>query len=65
MKPARRIGWTLAGAIASAAAFAVVWPHARDAAAVLQAQDDPAQLSDLRVDSALRNNEAVIGQGVA
>lgn len=65
MKPARRIGWTLAGAIASAAAFAVVWPHARDAAAVLQAQDDPAQLSDLRVDSALRNNEAVIGDGIA
>lgn len=65
MKPARRIGWTLAGAIASAAAFAVVWPHARDAAALLLAQDDPAQLSDLRVDSALRNNEAVIGQGVA
>lgn len=65
MKPARRIGWTLAGAIASAAAFAVVWPHARDAAALLLAQDDPAQLSDLRVDSALRNNDAVIGQGVA
>ena len=65
MKPARRIGWTLAGAVASAAVFAVVWPHARDAAALLFAQDDPAQLSDLRVDSALRNNEAVIGQGVA
>lgn len=65
MKPARRIGWTLAGAVASAAVFAVVWPHARDAAALLLAQDDPAQLSDLRVDSALRNNEAVIGQGVA
>ncbi|MDZ4369537.1 MAG: hypothetical protein U0987_21330 [Afipia sp.] len=65
MKPARRIGWTLAGVIASAAAFAVVWPHARDAAAVLQAQDDPAQLSDLRVDSVLRNNEAVIGHGIA
>lgn len=64
MKPARRIGWALAGAIASAAAFAVLWPHARDAAALLQAQDDPAQLSDLRVDSALRNNDAVIGQGV-
>ncbi|TKT72614.1 hypothetical protein YH63_014920 [Afipia massiliensis] len=65
MKPARRIGWTLAGVIASAAAFAVVWSHARDAAALLLAQDDPAQLSDLRVDSALRNNDAVIGQGVA
>lgn len=65
MKPARRIGLTLAGAVASAAVFAVVWPHARDAAALLRAQDDPAQLSDLRVDSALRHNDAVIGQGVA
>lgn len=64
MKSARRIGLTLAGAVASAAVFAVVWPHAREAAALLRAQDDPAQLSDLRVDSALRNNDSVIGQGV-
>jgi hypothetical protein len=64
MKSARRIGLAMAGAVASAAVFAVVWPHAREAAALLRAQDDPAQLSDLRVDSALRNNEAVIGQGV-
>lgn len=65
MKPARRIGLTLAGAVASAVVFAVVWPHARDAAALLRAQDDPAQLSDLRVDSALRHNDAIIGEGVA
>ena len=64
MKSARRIGLTLAGAVASAAVFGVVWPHAREAAALLRAQDDPAQLSDLRVDSALRNNDSVIGQGV-
>lgn len=65
MKPARRIGLTLAGAVASVAVFAVVWPHARDAAALLRAQDDPAQLSDIRVDSALRNNDTVIGRGIA
>jgi hypothetical protein len=64
MKSTRRIGLALAGAVASAAAFAVMWPHARDAAALLLAQDDPAQLSDLQVGSALRNNHAAIGQGL-
>jgi hypothetical protein len=69
MKPTRRIGLTLAGAAASAAVFALVfalaWPHARDAGALLVAQDDPARLSDLRVASVLRNNDAVMAQGVA
>ncbi|CAN5332627.1 hypothetical protein BH10PSE11_BH10PSE11_20550 [soil metagenome] len=65
MKSTRRIGLALAGAVASAAAFAVMWPHARDASALLLAQDDPVQLSDIQVGSALRNNDAAIGQGVA
>lgn len=63
MKTTWRIGLTLAGAAASAVAFAVLWPHARDASALLLAQDDPAQLSDLQVNSALRTNAAAIGQG--
>ena len=42
-----------------AAAFALLWPHARDAGAVLIAQDDPARLSDLRLDSAFRNDPAL------
>jgi hypothetical protein len=65
MKASWHIGMALAAATASAAAFAVLLPHAREAAALLLAQDDPAQLSDLQVGSALRNNDAAISQGVA
>lgn len=36
-----------------AAAFALLMPRAHTAAAILMAQDDPAQLSDIRVESAL------------
>lgn len=63
MKSARRIGLTLAGAVASAAVFAVLWPHARDAGALLLAQDDPVALSDSRINSALRTNSDALGQG--
>lgn len=55
----------LGAATASAAAFALLWPHAREAGALLLVQDDPARLSDIQVGSALRNNDAVITQGVA
>lgn len=54
----------LGAAAASAAVFAVLWPHAREAGALLLAQDDPAQLSDVQVGSALRNNDAAITQSV-
>lgn len=47
-----------------AVAFALLWPHARDAYAVLAAQDDPAELSDLQLSSALRNNADVVGQNI-
>jgi hypothetical protein len=59
-----RIGPALAAVAACAVACALLWPRARDAGAVLAAQDDPAELSDLRLDSALRNNQAVIAQNV-
>jgi hypothetical protein len=65
MKTSWRIGLALAAAAASAGTFAMLWPHARDAGALLLAQDNPAQLSDIQLGSALRNNEAVIGQGVS
>ncbi|WP_298257806.1 hypothetical protein [Bradyrhizobium sp.] len=59
----RRIRWALVAITASGAALAVVWPHAREAGAMLVAQDDPAQLSDIQVDSALRNSgDIVAGQ---
>ena len=55
-----RIGWLLAVMAVSGAASALLWPNARDAGAVLAAQDDPAQLSDLLLNSALRSNQIVI-----
>ena len=47
------------GAAASAAVLLALWPHAREAAALLKARDDPAQLSDLKLNSALRNRDLV------
>src|SRR5258708_22506170 len=59
-----RIGLALAGMVGCAAACALLWPHAREAAAILSAQDDPAELADLQLDSALRNNQAVVQQNI-
>jgi hypothetical protein len=42
----------------------LLWPRARDAAAVLAAQDDPAVLSDLQLNSVLRNNSAAIADNI-
>jgi len=56
----RRIGLALAAMMVSGAALAAVWPHAREAGAILAAQDDPAELSDLQVNSALRNNQNIV-----
>jgi hypothetical protein len=47
-----------------AVACALLWPHARDAGAILAAQDDPVQLSDIQLDSALRNNQAVVAENI-
>jgi hypothetical protein len=59
-----RIGAALAGMAGCAMACALLWPHARDAGAVLAAQDDPAALSDIRLDSALRNTPDIIAQNI-
>jgi hypothetical protein len=59
-----RIGSALAGTAVCALACALLWPHARDAGAILAAQDDPAELADVQLNSALRNNQAVIEQNV-
>jgi hypothetical protein len=59
-----RIGPALAAVAVCAVACALLWPRARDSGAVLAAQDDPAELSDLRLDFALRNNQAAIAQNV-
>jgi hypothetical protein len=59
-----RIGLALAGMLACALSCALLWPHARNGAAILAAQDDPAELSDLALDSALRNDPAVIADNI-
>ncbi len=64
MKASWRIGVALVGAVAAAAAFAVVWPRAHDAAALLLAQDDPAELSDLQLGFALRHREEAIAENI-
>ena len=59
-----RFGSALAGMAVSVAAGMALWPHARDAGAILAAQDEPAQLADVRLNSALRNNPALIADNV-
>jgi hypothetical protein len=59
-----RIGRVLAVMMVSGAALVVLWPRARDAGAMLAAQDDPAQLSDLQLNSALRNNQNIIAEQI-
>jgi hypothetical protein len=59
-----RIGRVLAVMMVSGAALAMLWPHARDAGTMLAAQDDPAQLSDLQLNSALRNNQNIIAEQI-
>ena len=60
----RRISPALVGIAVSCAVVAAVWPHAREAGGLLAAQDDPAELSDLEVNSALRNNQKIISQNI-
>src|SRR5437868_8721860 len=60
----RRLGSALGGLAVSAAVLAALWPHAREAGALLSTQDDPAELSDLQIDSALRENPAVVAQNI-
>jgi hypothetical protein len=55
-----RLGSAFAGMAACALTCVLLWPHARDAAAVLAAQDDPAALSDIQVNSVLQNDNSVI-----
>jgi hypothetical protein len=60
----RRIGSALASMTLCAVACALLWPHARDAGAILAAQDDPAQLADIQLDSVLRNNQAMVAENI-
>ena len=59
-----RLGLALVGMAASAAVGSALWPHARDAYAVLAAQHDPAELSGAQLNSALRNNPALVQENI-
>ena len=59
-----RLSLAVAGMAVSAAMAAALWPHASDAWAVLAAQDDPAELSSLQVNSALRNNRNLVHDNI-
>ncbi len=48
----------------SVAVCAALWPHAREATAILAAQDDPAVLSDIHINSALRSNKALVADHI-
>jgi hypothetical protein len=60
----RRLTSAVVGIAVSVAIGAALWPRAHHAAAVLAAQDEPAQLADVRIDSALRGNQALVAQNI-
>ena len=59
-----RVGLAAFGLAAFAVAGALLWPHAREAVAILAAQDDPADLAELQLSSALRNNADIVSQNI-
>jgi hypothetical protein len=59
-----QLGLALTGMAVCATTCALLWPHARDAGALLAAQDDPAELSDVKLNFALRNNQVLIEQNI-
>ena len=59
-----RLGSALAATAACAATCVLLWPHARDAAALLSAQSDPVELSDIRLNAVMQNDNAVISRNI-
>jgi len=59
-----RISSALAGIAACSLVLAQVAPHAREAGAVLAAQDDPAALSELKLDAALAQNDRLVQDNI-
>src|SRR4051794_20330724 len=55
-----RLQSVLTGVVVSAVACALLWPPARGAHALLAARDDPAELSDLQLNSMLRDSPDAI-----
>ena len=59
-----RITTALSGLVACTVLLVQVAPHARQAGMILAAQDDPAVLSELKLDTALARNPAVIQDNI-
>lgn len=59
-----RISTALSGIAACGFVLAQVAPHAREAGAILAAQDDPATLSELKLDTVLRQNERLVQDNI-
>lgn len=59
-----RISSALTGIAACSLVLAQVAPHAREAGALLAAQDDPAALSELKLDAALAKDERVVQDNI-
>ncbi|SFI34874.1 hypothetical protein [Bradyrhizobium sp. Gha] len=59
-----RISSALTGIAACSLVLAQVVPHARQAGAVLAAQDDPPALSELKLDAALANNDRLVQDNI-
>ena len=59
-----RLGTALLCVTVSTVLCAVLWPHARHAGALLAAQDDPETLSNLQLESVLRDHQTVIAQNI-
>jgi hypothetical protein len=59
-----RISSALVGVAVCAVLAVALWPHAHHAGIVLAAQDDPAELADVQVNSVLRQNQAIVAQNI-
>src|SRR3954452_7575760 len=59
-----RIASAFGGVALCALACALLWPHAREAAAMLAAQDDPVEISDIQLNSALRNDQTLFANSI-
>lgn len=59
-----RIGSALTGIAACSLLLAQVAPHAREAGAILAAQDDPAALSELKLHAALAKDERLVQDNI-
>ncbi|MBB5049866.1 hypothetical protein HNR60_004650 [Rhodopseudomonas rhenobacensis] len=57
-------GSALAGTSLCVAMLLLAWPQAKHAGALLDAQDDPAQLADVQISSALRSAPKLIEQNI-